>query len=268
VEVEMGAWWQGRMVAFDLETTGVDPEEARIVTAALALCGGGEPTETATWIANPGVEIPEEAANVHGITTERAEAEGRPAVEVVSAVLDALGTAPAHLPLVIFNARYDLTVLDREARRHGLLPLTDRRSLFVVDPLMIDKWLDRYRKGSRKLDAICAHYGAVLDGAHDASYDAIAAARAAWVLGAKGRVVRKTSKPEWAREAEELRAEWAAVRGDLAALDRAQRRWAREQALSLADYFRKQGQHDDADGVRVEWPVIPLDEMAAAPARV
>jgi DNA polymerase III epsilon subunit-like protein len=223
VEVEMGAWWQGRMVAFDLETTGVDPEEARIVTAALALCGGGEPTETATWIANP---------------------------------------------LVIFNARYDLTVLDREARRHGLLPLTDRRSLFVVDPLMIDKWLDRYRKGSRKLDAICAHYGAVLDGAHDASYDAIAAARAAWVLGAKGRVVRKTSKPEWAREAEELRAEWAAVRGDLAALDRAQRRWAREQALSLADYFRKQGQHDDADGVRVEWPVIPLDEMAAAPARV
>jgi DNA polymerase III epsilon subunit-like protein len=69
-------WWQGRMAAFDLETTAAIPEEARIVTAALALVRRREPTETTTWLADPGIEIPEEAAEVHGITTERAQAEG------------------------------------------------------------------------------------------------------------------------------------------------------------------------------------------------
>jgi DNA polymerase-3 subunit epsilon len=54
-----------------------------------------------------------------------------------------------------------------------LPPLQERQfELLVVDPLVIDKWLDRYRKGSRKLEAICAHYGAVLDEAHDADFDA------------------------------------------------------------------------------------------------
>lgn len=252
------------MCAFDLETTATDPEEARIVSAAIAYCGGGEPTHTETWLADPGVEIPEEAAEVHGITTERARAEGRPAAEVIAEVIEALAVACSRrLPIVIFNARYDLTVLDREARRHGIVPLTERPiDLRVICPLTIDKWLDRYRKGSRKLEAICEAYGAVLDGAHDASFDAIAAARAAWVLGAKGQVVRKVWNAQMGREKAALVREWEHVRGDLDRLHEAQRRWAYEQAVGLADYFREQiakGEEaaGDPDEVRTEWPLVP-----------
>lgn len=251
-------WWEGRMVAFDLETTAADPEEARIVTAAVALCGGGQPTETKTWLADPGVEIPEEAAAVHGITTEHARAEGRPAEEVVREVVTHLAVELARSggPLVIFNARYDLTVADRECRRYGVPLLQDRHfNLLVVDPLVIDKWLDRYRKGSRKLEAICGHYGATLDDAHDASFDALAAARLAWCVGAKGQVVRQVWNAEMGREKAALVSEWERVRGDLFHLHAAQRRWAHEQAVGLAEHFRSKG--EDASGVRTEWPLIP-----------
>ncbi len=45
----------------------------------------------------------------------------------------------------------------------------------VIDPLVLDKALDRYRRGSRKLADVCAHYGITLDNAHDASADTLAA---------------------------------------------------------------------------------------------
>jgi DNA polymerase III epsilon subunit-like protein len=259
-------WWCKRMVGFDLETTATDPEQARIVTVALALCGGGEPTDARTWLADPGVPIPDGAAEVHGVTTEKAQAEGQPVAEVVAEVVSALTVAAAQgIPITIFNARYDLTVLDRECRRHGVPPLTERQvDLLVVDPLVIDKFLDRYRKGSRKLDAICSHHGATLEGAHDATFDAVAAARTAWVLGAKGRVIRRDDWPAAAAEKRECEEEWAAARSDLAALHAAQERWARDQAISLAAHFLQQG-NPDADNVRTEWPVVPFaDGMAVA----
>lgn len=256
-------WHEGRLVAFDVETTGVDVESDRIVTAAIAVCGGGLETETLELLADPGVEISEEAAGVHGVTTERARAEGAPARVVVAAVLEALRSYTATgSPIVAFNARFDLTILDREARRHGLEPLGD---VVVVDPLVIDKWLDRYRKGSRKLEAICATYGAGLDQAHDAAADALAAARAAWVLGAKGRVIRKAWNPQMEAERAGLEAEWERVRHDLALLHEAQVRWAWEQADGLAEYFREQG-NPDADKVERDWPLVPCRVSSEAAA--
>lgn len=254
-------WWDGRMIAFDVESTGVDPEEARIVTAAIALVGGGKPTETSTWLADPGIEIPEEAAAVHGITTEKAQAEGRPAADVVREVATAIAVAGARgAPLVIFNARYDLTVLDRECRRHGVPPVTERQfDLRVVDPLVIDKWVDRYRKGSRKLQAICEHYAAELDGAHDAASDAVAAARLAWRIGRGAEVIRKVWNAEMGREKAALVSEWSRVRANIDALHWAQSRWAADQAVGLAEHFRKEGKFEEADSVRVEWPLIPVD---------
>lgn len=257
------AWHDGRLVTFDVETTGVDPETARIVTAAIAACGGGKPTEVLTLLADPGVEIPDEAAAIHGVTTDRARAEGRPAFDVIAEILMTLTRyLKPGLPLVIFNARYDLTVLDREARRHGLRPLTERGfPVWVVDPLVIDKQLHRYRKGSRKLDAQAAYYGARLDAAHDASADAIAAARVAWCIGKRGQAIRRTPRSQVEYdELVALQAEWNAVRHDLPRLHEAQAGWAREQALGLAAYFREQG-NPDADRVELDWPLVPYREV-------
>jgi DNA polymerase-3 subunit epsilon len=156
-------WAQGRMVAFDTETTGVDAENDRVVTAAVVAVGGGQTSDSRTWMADPGVEIPEQATAVHGVTTDQARVDGSDAADVVEDITAALAEQlGAGVPVVVFNARYDLTLLDREARRHGVLPLVERLAGLdvapVIDPLVLDRQIDRYRRGSRKLPALAAHY--------------------------------------------------------------------------------------------------------------
>lgn len=255
-------WTDERMVGFDLETTAPDPQEARIVTAAIVAVGGGLATEELALLADPGVEIPEGAAAVHGITTERARAEGKPLDVVVSTVLAALTSyARAGAPIVVFNARYDLTVLDRMARLFGLQPLQLAvPGLRVVDPLVIDKQLERYRKGSRKLDAQCAYWQADLTDAHDATADALAAARLAWRICRGGQVVRKARDPQEQAELASLREEWEQVRGDLGRLHEAQVRWALAERDRFAAYKASVGEHEEAAKIsgEVGWPVLEL----------
>lgn len=262
------------MCALDLETTAPLPEVARIVSAALAFCGGGKPTDARTWLADPGVEIPEEATAVHGITTERARAEGRPVGEVVEALaLAILDAVSLGLPVIVFNARYDFTVLDRECRRHLGRPLLDDVSkLLVVDPSVIDKWLWRYRKSypdgdetqpsSRTLEGMCVVYRVVLEGAHDASFDAVAAARLAYRMGRNGEVIRRVRGAQEGRELAELNREWEDVRSDQRRLHEAQMRWALAERDRFEKYKRSIGEHDEAARVALErnWPV--LDVMA------
>lgn len=260
-------WWDERMVAFDLETTSPLPEEARIVTAAIAFCGGGQPTETRTWLADPGVEIPEGAAAIHGITTEKARAEGRPAEEVVNEVATALASRPLGSALVIFNARYDLTVMDRELRRRLGIPLPEGIAQRVVDPFVIDKHLDRYRKGLRQLEPMAEHYMAELSGAHDATFDAIAAARVAWCIGRRGMVIRRVRSASEGVEKAALVREWDAVRGDLDELHAAQERWALAERIRFAEYKRSVGDLEDAERIALEkgWPVLePMAHEEAA----
>jgi DNA polymerase-3 subunit epsilon len=176
----MTNWYQGPLASFDTETTGVDVEHDRIVTAALVVQESADgPVLRRDWVADPGVPIPAGATAVHGLTDRWAREHGRPAPVVVEEVARALaGTARAGLPLVIMNAPYDLTLLDRELGRHRGGSLADyvaSAPLLVVDPRVLDKHLDRYRKGRRTLTDLCAHYGAVLNGAHDAAADATAA---------------------------------------------------------------------------------------------
>jgi DNA polymerase-3 subunit epsilon len=229
-------WHHGRLAAFDIESTGVDPQSDRIVTATISVVGGGQPIDSVSWLADPGIPIPEGASRVHGISTEKAQAEGRPAAEVVREIVEKLAVSVAHgVPVVAFNARYDLTMLDREARRHGIVPLTDREGdLLVIDPLIIDKQLDKYRKGKRTLTAVCEVYQVKLseDDAHAADADAIAAARVAWRLGEKY---------------EELSVGLKELHGS-------QILWAAEQAESLEQYFRSQGKNET---IEREWPIVP-----------
>ena len=236
--------------------------------ASVFVVGAGVEPEKLQVVVDPGVPIPDEAAAIHGFTTERVQAEGVPTDVALPSILTALTAFTSNgLPLVGFNVRYDMTVLDRECRRLMLAPLQDAvPDLRAIDPLVIDKHLDRYRKGSRKLQAVCDRYGARLDGAHAADNDALAACRCAWVLGAKGRVIRRGRGPQEAQEKAELEAEWARVREDLDLLHEAQVRWAAEQALGLAQHFIRQGDHASAEEVVAAWPVQPFVEATASPA--
>lgn len=100
-------WHRELLVGFDLETTGTDPREARIVTAAVVEVAGGEPVRRRSWLTDPGVPIPPEATAIHGITGERAAAEGRPAREPVEEIAHALaGHWAAGTPVVAYDAAF------------------------------------------------------------------------------------------------------------------------------------------------------------------
>jgi len=226
----MTTWHEGPMVAFDLESTSVDTETARIVTACVALIQPGQPVEPMTWLLDPGIEIPAGATAVHGITTEQCRNFGIPAHEGVAEIADLLLDHwwGGGLPVVGFNLVYDLTLLDRELRRHGRAPLEPGH---CIDAFVLDKHVS-YRRGSRKLVDQCAHYGVRIDGAHDAAADALAAARVAWKIGHQYPTVRGLSLPE---------------------LHEAQVRWAAEQAESFRAYLIRQGTTDDLP--HGEWPM-------------
>lgn len=230
-------WLDRPLAAFDLETTGTDPEEDRIVTASVALVGKGTETEATDWLVDPGVEIPAKATEVHKITTEMARSEGRLAPEAVAEITALLADyLNDDYPIVAFNARYDLTMLDRESRRHGIEPLVELvggpTGLLVLDPLILDKQMDPYRRGKRKLTDLCDLYEIELNQAHAAHADALAAARLAWRLGTRNPGFRDM---------------------DLPTLHESQVEWARAQAVSLQEYFDREGIDET---VETEWPLV------------
>lgn len=184
------AWHSGTLVGFDLETTGVDTTTDRVVTAAVVqVTPTGEVVRSQHWLLDPGVPIPAAASAVHGVSTAAARAAGVPPGQAVAEIIAELeGAWRSGLPVVIFNAPYDLTLLDAEAARHRLPRLATRpwwRDAFVVDPLVIDRGVDRYRKGKRTLAATADHYRAKATDAHSALGDALAAVAVARAMAAQ-----------------------------------------------------------------------------------
>ncbi|MGL4339826.1 MAG: exonuclease domain-containing protein [Rhodoglobus sp.] len=235
----MNNW--GRIGVFDLETTGVEVDTARIVSACVAILDAdGSVITRWDWLANPGIEIPASAAAVHGITTEHAHAHGRDAQTVVGEITQSLRVIFAlGVPLVVYNSPYDLTLLDRECRRHQLTSLNMPKP--IIDPLVLDKHVDKYRKGKRTLEATAARYKIPLAEAHDAGADAIAAGRLAQGLAA--------AFPQ------ELSV-------DVVELHDLQSIWYAEQAASFADYIRRT--KGDQDFVAdTSWPMRVSNHLAS-----
>lgn len=171
------AWYEAPFAVLDFEATAPDPFRGRPVSFCFAIVdASGQVEGELSALINCGEDSSDEAIAVHGLTNERVRLEG---IDPATACAQIAGmitlAAEKQTPLVIMNARFDWTLLLEEAKRHGVtVPSID-----ILDPGMLDKGMDRYRKGKRRLTDLCAHYGVELVGAHDALADAIAAARLA-----------------------------------------------------------------------------------------
>ena len=183
----MGSWSVGEVLGFDFETTGIDRFNDVPVSYALVRVVAGDPVSTLSGLVDPGREIPAEAIEVHGISTARARAEGIPLREAIELVSDAVISAGDRgVPLVGMKLDFDLTILDAQSRGLCGSGLVERGwGGPVLDAVVLDRHLDRFRKGRRTLGALCAHYGVDIGHAHDACADAVASARVLCALAAR-----------------------------------------------------------------------------------
>src|SRR3982751_6085970 len=171
-------WWTGQAIGLDFETDGPIPTEARAITCAMVRIDNGMAPEDLEVMIQPEREIPAEATAVHGITTERARAEGQmrggDSAPIGATLAEVAGP---DIPVVGHNVgSYDLTLLDREMRRTGvgfleldpgnsfvMMVGTDGkvigRQFPVIDTYVLDKAVDKYRKGKRRLEPTAAFYG-------------------------------------------------------------------------------------------------------------
>ncbi len=290
----MTAWYDaGPMAPWDCESTGVDVETDRIVTACVGLLRPATPKWDVTvksWLIAVEIDIPEAASAIHGITTEYAKEHGQPPAEALDLIGAELALAMrAGFPLVGSNLVYDNSLSDRELRRHNLPTVEERLGRPIgpcIDVYVLDKWIDPYRKGSRKLIDLCATYGVRIDGAHDSTFDAMAAARIAYVIGQRCQMPADQLRSLYAdrrRPEEIVRAYQRLAKMSLSELHEAQVQWKYEQSESLRDYWmRKANEYrhtidtvvdDDAiaiarqelaelesriDSVSTDWPLIPF----------
>jgi len=166
-------WHCGPIVGFDVETTDSNSETAHIVTASIVLADPVSGREWAkNWLINPAVEMTEEAARTCDIKPWIVRTFGRKpdvALAEVQESFQRICDRYGKIPLAIFNAPFDLTIMNRLT---GWVP-----QFPVVDPLVIDQGMDQRRKGKRQLGAVCEHYGVVLEQAHASQSDASATIR-------------------------------------------------------------------------------------------
>lgn len=173
-------WTKSPWLGFDTETTGISTANDRLVTAACLLRLGGtlatDPDQETTWLVDPGIEIPAAASAVHGISTQYARDHGQDPVAALEEICQTLyGHLSLGYPLVIFNAGYDLPLLDADCIRNGVTSLSQRFDGSVpgiIDPLVLDRTLVKFRRGRRTLSDLCKAYGVeVSDNAHQADVD-------------------------------------------------------------------------------------------------
>lgn len=245
-------WHRGPLALFDVESSGLDPHRDRIVTAAIVEVtpGADRPSRSSTWLLDPGIDIPDGAAAIHGITTEHAREWGMNAGVAVHEIAEHLVRLSRDgIPVVGHNiGGYDVTLLWSELVRHGS-PLADDIRLLrpVIDTMTLDRWVDPWRPkeptkrrpdparcGSRRLVDVARVWGLKVDedSAHGAEYDALLSGRIAWAIC--------EATPGARIAADDLHDSLI----DL----------AREQADSLGAWLVKQGKADD---VAREWPWRP-----------
>ena len=183
-----------REIVLDTETTGLDPLRGdRLVEIGCVEMFNRMPTgQTYHCYINPERDMPAEAFNVHGLSTEFLASK-----PLFTEVVDAFLEFVADAPLVIHNASFDISFINAELDRVKMPPIARER---LVDTLLLAR---RKHPGvSNRLDDLCSRYaidnsrrtkhGALLDAEllAEVYVDLIGARQSQLILAAEVRDVR------------------------------------------------------------------------------
>lgn len=236
-----------RKAAWDTETTGPNPLEDRIVTAAFIVRTPGAEDRVFTWLINPGIPIPAEATAVHGINDAKVQAEGSAPKEALEEIASYLAHAiNQSMPVIAFNQSFDWSILHYDLLRNGLPTMAERVGpgpLPLIDPHVIDKEFFKYVRGqgNRKLKPTAERYNVALNDWHTADADALAA-----LLIAE-------------EQFERFRQHLGFMGPDQ--LFAAQQRWRAGQQAGLQEWFRKKATPEQGGApdkvIDGSWPLIP-----------
>lgn len=168
------------LTALDLESSGVDVFNDRVVTAFVGLwdTDEGKFVQHLEFLVNPQIEIPQGAIDVHGVTNEMAS-KGMDPVEFLELFHYVLHDW-AEYPICVYNAPFDLTLLNAELVRYGYTPF-DWNKRKIIDSLVLERHFNKYKKGKKRLMDVAEQRGITLDESrlHSADYDAEVTARVA-----------------------------------------------------------------------------------------
>lgn len=138
-----------REICFDTETTGLDPDNGdRLVEIGCVELIDGKRTDNFFHeLINPERDVPEEAAAIHGITTEKLI--GKP---TFSEIADKLLEFFSDSILIAHNASFDIKFINYELELCGRNKLKNE----IIDSLMLAK--SKFPGQKNNLDALCKRY--------------------------------------------------------------------------------------------------------------
>jgi DNA polymerase-3 subunit epsilon len=155
----------GKFVVVDVETTGLNPEEHRIVEICLLSVENGDVNEIWTTRFNP--EGPVGKTEIHGITD--ADVRNAP---LFRDSLQEIQKRIKGVVLVAHNARFDLAFLRAEFERSGF----KSEWLPSICTLQASNYYQPHLSRRRLADC-CEDIGVEIEGAHSANGDSIATAK-------------------------------------------------------------------------------------------
>ena len=149
---------------FDLETTGVNVSLDRIVEISILKIFPNGNKESKTWLVNPGVPIPSEASNIHGITNDIVKNE--PLFKMIASDIKSMIN---NCDLAGFNSnKFDIPLLAEELLRSEIDFSLDNVATIDVQNIF-------HKMEQRTLSAAYQFYcGKSLDNAHSSKADTLA----------------------------------------------------------------------------------------------
>lgn len=271
------------IAAFHTTSLSSNPVRAEIASAQLTLIDpgvdGAAPTvETFDWVLDPRWKgAPDMDTVLQSVAQEGPyllTSEMDEYVEGLREISEAISLVwKAGFVLVIFDASDHLTKVENEFKR-VFVPEPWSLGGPVVDPLVLDRAADMYRKGPRTLAHVCKRYGVAYSPRPEPGEDgaALAAARLAYVMLRRFSIEPGREPVDGFSLIEGKDRQLGACRPDF--LMRLQADWARRQSNNYRSFLEAQAERATSDtdrgrlnrrikSLRTGWPTLgsPLPEL-------